>query len=273
MNTSFLLLLAIAGTTNTAPPPQTRFLFLGTYHMHNPPGDMATAKIKDTLSPERQKEIAELNQSLARFRPTKIMIESDPVEDHARASYAEYLKGSHELSRDEEEQVGFRLAKQFGLPTIYPVDDHLRIDVSKIFRAAKEQGKTAFIDHMQSVISRSTKVLAELDQKYTVGQILAVLNSPDAMRLNHMEFLSMIDVDSDRDFIATDTVTKWYQRNLRIFSNIKRNVAPGDRVLVIFGSGHMKFLKEFCSETPGFEIEDTLKYLPKAPKVDWGLKD
>ncbi len=64
----------------------------------------------DVLLPKRQQEIAQLLDVLKRFHPTMIAIESDP--DGARPQqYTDYLAGTHTLSRNEIEQIGFRLAK------------------------------------------------------------------------------------------------------------------------------------------------------------------
>ncbi len=49
-----------------------KIMILGTYHMGNPHLDGRNLEADDVLLPKRQREIAELNEKLARFNPTKI---------------------------------------------------------------------------------------------------------------------------------------------------------------------------------------------------------
>jgi hypothetical protein len=47
----------------------------------------------------------------------------------------------------------------------------------------------------------------------------------------------------------------WYNRNLRIFNNIlQTRPGPGDRILVLFGNGHMPLLKQCFESSPEFEV-------------------
>jgi hypothetical protein len=62
-------------------------LFLGTYHMDNPGRDMMNLQVDDVLAPKRQREIAELVDDLARFRPTKILIEAEYGNPEAQTKY------------------------------------------------------------------------------------------------------------------------------------------------------------------------------------------
>ena len=52
-----------------------KIMILGTYHMDNPRLDAKNLEADDVLLPKRQREIAELNEKLARFNPTKIAVE------------------------------------------------------------------------------------------------------------------------------------------------------------------------------------------------------
>jgi len=98
-------------------------LVLGTYHMSNPGRDIYNMKADDVLSPKRQQEIAQLIEVLKRFRPTKIAIEADVGSQRVEQQYSDYLAGKYTLSRDETNQVGYRLAKELGHHAVYPVDD------------------------------------------------------------------------------------------------------------------------------------------------------
>ncbi|MGE0554702.1 MAG: DUF5694 domain-containing protein [Gemmatimonadales bacterium] len=57
-------------------------------------------------------------------------------------------------------------------------------------------------------------------------------------------------------------MAKWYERNIRIFANLRRSTEPGDRVLVIFGAGHAPILCELLAADPGLTLVDLLEFLP-----------
>ena len=53
----------------------------------------------------------------------------------------------------------------------------------------------------------------------------------------------------------------WYARNAEIFANITEIAEPGDRILIVYGSGHNYWLRHFAQETPGFELVEATPYL------------
>src|SRR5712692_9321202 len=111
---SAITALAQQAAAQKPEPPAARaeVLVLGVYHMSNPGHDIFNMKADDVLAPKRQAEIAQLIEVLKRFHPTKIAVEAEG--DGSPKRYAEYLAGKHELTRNEIEQLGFRLAKELG---------------------------------------------------------------------------------------------------------------------------------------------------------------
>ena len=78
-----------------------------------------------------------MTEVLKRFHPTKIAIES--VGTLRVDQYADYLAGKHTLSRNEIEQIGFRLAKDLGHHTVYPVDQDGEFPWKRLVNYAKGQ--------------------------------------------------------------------------------------------------------------------------------------
>ncbi len=91
-------------------------VILGTYHMGTPGNNVVNPKVADITAPERQKQIAELIEKLKKFKPTKIVLECDHPEADAKTQeiYNQYLSGQYQLSKNETNQIGFRLAKEAG---------------------------------------------------------------------------------------------------------------------------------------------------------------
>ena len=53
-------------------------------------------------------------------------------------------------------------------------------------------------------------------------------------------------------------------RNAKMFAKIGLIAKPGERVLVLVGSGHKYWLDHFAATTPGFTSVDPRAYLKKA---------
>ena len=109
-------------------PGSIFLMVVGSYHMSNPGLDAVNMKAGDVLTPEKQKEIAEVLDRLTVFGPTKIAIEASFKGSPTPQHYADYLAGKFELTRNEIHQIGFRLARQMNHATIYPVDFPMWMD-------------------------------------------------------------------------------------------------------------------------------------------------
>src|SRR5258705_8038217 len=117
-----LALGAASSAVAQQPPARAEVLVLGVYHMNNPGHDIFNSQADDVLAPKRQAEIAQVVEALKKFQPTKIAVEAEVGNKRTPQQYADYLAGKHELTRNEVEQIGFRLGKDLGHKTIYPVD-------------------------------------------------------------------------------------------------------------------------------------------------------
>src|SRR5205085_1162806 len=92
-------------------PGSAKMMILGTYHFNNPGLDSRNLEADDVLSARRQRELEDLANRLLRFAPTKVMVEAPYRDAGTIAAYRQYLLGTHKLSRNETEQIGFRVAK------------------------------------------------------------------------------------------------------------------------------------------------------------------
>src|SRR5207237_7669119 len=130
---------------------------LGTDHMANPRHDVFNVQADDVLSANRQREIAEFLAVLKKFRPTKIAIESDYGTDTRPKQYADYIAGKHELTRNEIEQVGFRLAKELDHKTIYAVDADGEFPFPRLTDYAKAHGRSQELDALMGEVGDMVK--------------------------------------------------------------------------------------------------------------------
>jgi hypothetical protein len=239
---------------------------VGTYHMGTPGNNIVNGKVDDVTSPERQKQMVQLVEKLKGFKPTKIVVECD-LEDDAKTKeiYERYLAGSYQLSKNETNQIGFRLAKELGHKKVYCVDWSDFWDDPSI-NYEKYASKDAELDGFMKGVYRNLKkeVDAEHEKLFSLSitNQLIFLNQPDRMEKDHKVYFDLMRIGRGKEYIGANYVAWWYRRNLTILDNIIRLTdSPKERVLVIYGSGHLKLLTQFAKESGFYNVESPLKYL------------
>jgi hypothetical protein len=237
-------------------------LILGTYHFANPGLDIVQVDVADVLSDSRQAEIRELIEKLATFGPTKIAVEQTPESAPQLDSlFQAYRSGTHELSRNEVQQLGFRLAARLDHARIYPIDHHGEFPFGAVMEYAQEHDPS-FVDFVHAELARITAESNRRQREHTIGQILRLSNDPKELAADHGSYLRFARVGAGDSYVGADLLSKWYDRNIRIHANLQRIVEPGDRVIVIIGSGHAPILRELTTFDPAMRLVDTLDYLP-----------
>jgi hypothetical protein len=173
----FLPLILIACSSAQSRQQRPEILVLGTYHMANPGQDIFNMQVDDVLSSKRQKEIAQLLEVLKRFHPTKIAVESPVYRDRVQKEYAQYLEGKYQLSRNEIDQIGYRLAKELGMKTIYPVDYDGEFPMERLLNFTKAKGKSQQLDQLMSEMGEMVKELDSYLKSHTVLETMQYVNS------------------------------------------------------------------------------------------------
>ena len=78
------------------------------------------------------------------------------------------------------------------------------------------------------------------------------LNAPNNLRRDFGAYLVgdyKLCETKRADILAMD----WYDRNLRIFRNLQNiDAKPNDRILVLFGSGHIAILDQLLASSPEY---------------------
>lgn len=249
-----------------------KVLTLGTFHFDFPNMDIKKIESEDqidVLEPIHQDEIIDIVNRIARFKPNIIAIEVSPrSQSRTDSLYHEYVKGNYTLGRSEHEQIGFRLAKLLDLQTLYCTNDwgSLPDRINEVVYGNDSVENAKFMDYFYN--NPDSLIFFQRDHVFKTNGILQELrqcNSSENLQKDLGNYLISIfkyQTDDNPYFGVDFTTGWWFNRNLRIFRNIQRIPAkPGDRVLVIYGSGHMNILNVLFNASPEYELEPINNYL------------
>lgn len=242
-------------------------LLVGTFHFGYPNLDahkIAKEDQVDILSESKQKEVLELVEYIARFRPTKIVVEGGLNSGYLLRRYERWQNGKATLRAEEIDQLAFRLLDQFNLDTLYGCDaPGLTYDMeqsadslifvnylAEVFADYDWQSDDPMDSLYRSWYEQSVKYSVELP----LLEYFKYINSEEAIKRTYGAYL--IGDFKLGEFRGADALALyWYSRNLRIFRRIQRiNASPEDRILVLFGAGHIPILKEQFEASPEYEV-------------------
>jgi hypothetical protein len=252
-----------AATEKPGPPAaRAEVLVLGVYHMANPGRDIFNTKADDVLAPRRQAEIAELVGVLKRFRPTKIAVEAEVGDERIARRYADYLAGKHELSRDETEQIGFRLAKELNQKTVYAVDERAEFPFPPLVDYAKAHGRSTELDALLAEVGEMVKVQNRYLASHTVLETLLYMNADAKVAEDVGFYYRQAHFSEPGNWAGADLVSAWFRRNMRIYANVVQLAdTPDERILAIFGAGHLGWLRHDFESDPTFRLRKLVEYV------------
>lgn len=253
-------------------PGKIPVVTLGTFHFNYPNLDDVKIDKKDqidVLDPKYQEEIDAIVRGLSEFNPTIIVIERRSEQQSETDSlYQEYVKGNYRLSRREDEQIGFRLAKANALKKLYCVDEwgNFNENVARIVEGKdslqSQRFEAFYYNHPDSLKKAKNKPRT---QTLGLRELLLRMNEHERIKESLGDYLIGVfkyEV-TPNDFFGVDFETgRWFNRNLKIFRNIQRiEASPDDRILVIYGSGHLNLLNVFFECSPEYQLADVKEFL------------
>lgn len=254
---------AFSQQAGDAPPPaRAEVLVLGVYHMANPGRDVFNLEADDVLAPRRQAEIAEVIEVLKRFRSTKIALEARFSNDDIAERYGDYVSGDHELSRNEIEQIGFRLARELGHETVYPVDVTGEFPFPRLADYVKAHGQALEFDELMEEIGEEIEAQSAYLASHTVLETLLRMNSDDLVAADMGAYYRQVRFGEPWNWAGADLLAAWFHRNIRIHSNVVDLVDSADeRILVVFGAGHLGWLRHNVDQDPLLRLRKLAEFV------------
>lgn len=246
---ALLWLLGMPLATLAQVAPRAEVLVLGMFHMANPGHDIHSSQVDDVLSPRRQGEIVQVVERLKRFRPTKIAVESNVGSQRVKQEYAKYLAGSYQLSRNEIDQIGYRLAKELGHQAVYAVDEDGDFPFLRVRNYAVANGMKDRFEAEQAKVGRRVAAENAFLATHSVLEMLQLLNADTSAANAVAEYYTgLFPFGEPYEYAGPDLLASWFQRNLRIYRNVRALItSPDDRILVIYGSGHLGWLRQIIA--------------------------
>ncbi len=262
------VLFVVAGAPDMA-SSKPQILIVGAPHFGSSGSHVLKVDVPDVLSPERQREIETIIDSLAAFRPTRVAVEWPADEqDRLDRRYAQYRAGQYRLSANETDQLGLRLAARLKLKRVDAVDwsgDPPGGSSQYNYPAwAEKNGRgdewQAWVDRAQTEADARTQSM----HCTPVAEWLRSFNTPAFRVSDHRGYYDVAQVG---ELIGPNPgaawVGQWYTRNLRILNNLRAVASnTNDRVVVIYGAGHGYLLDQQARESDAFDVVDPLAHLP-----------
>ena len=244
----------------------TDILLLGSFHFKD-------GKI-DCYSPEAQKELNSIAQTLLRFSPDAVAVEwaahqqmavstafqkfslydlqnADKMRTETLGEIQMFNRSAPIEYNNEAIQIGFRIARMQKLPDVYAIDDDSEID-GEVFEnpsCAMQEAMNYFYDYDGQCGNSITDLFRHM-------------NSGEWALRNHQVYLRANEVGNYENYLGVRMLAQWYERNLKIFSNIQRLAEQHKRIFVVYGAGHLQIMKDLICADNRFHLVDVMQYLP-----------
>ncbi|SHG98240.1 hypothetical protein SAMN05444372_112108 [Flavobacterium micromati] len=238
-------------------------LNFGTFHM-GLTNDATTTEF-DENDRKNQLAIKEIAKKLSEFRPTVIIVERPPSFDNRlQAEYSEYVSNPKMKFKDpsEIELLAYELGRISGTKRIYGVDHKMSYNYNIGSEMTNSIDSTWHNKYYKNPLQYYPDV--NIDQsKLNLLEKLKITNQQSFLDfLIEVNAEMLAHVGSEKGFEGADEATKYYQRNIRMYSNLNRiPLNENDRVFIILGASHTAYFKDFIQRSPKFKMVDTFQYL------------
>ena len=264
----FILLVVMQKVTAQAPIFKDKFdqtikvLNFATFHMGYT--NDANSTEFDENDAKNKAEVHKIAKLLAEFKPTVIIVETPPSYNPTlQKAYQDYLENPKMIIKDpnEIELLAFELGRLANTKKILGIDHKMGYNYGIGYQLASKKTNDKTYENYAALIDKEEKNLnydnLSLLEKFKVEnnqQYLDFLINVNADMLTY--------VSTEGKFEGADEAAKFYQRNLRMYSNLNQiDLKPTDRVFIIMGGAHTAFFNDFMKRSPKYELVNPFMYL------------
>jgi hypothetical protein len=238
-------------------------LNFGTFHFGYT-NDATTVEF-DEHNEENKRQAHEIAKKLAEFKPTIILVEREPRHNEEIVNlYSKYLKNPETKfdNPTEIELLAFEIGRLSGTKKIYGIDHQMAYNFNIGDYIDNSVDKLWYDLYFQNPDKFYPEVNLNLED-LTLFEGLMIINNKiylDWMIAENADMLT--HAGTDRNFEGADEAAKYYQRNLRMYTEMNRlDIKPTDRVFILLGASHTAFFRDFISRSPKYEMVNTFDYL------------
>ena len=268
--TKLLAFLLLAFYTNFASgqikTEKIKVILLGTFH-YGETSDRNKTDFSDLLSEKRQKELDTISTALNNFQVSKFFLET-PVnrqkqQDDLYELYKQnLLKTPQELS-DERVQIAFRTALKNNIPLV-AADFKMELPYGEMYKYDKKHKNDSNNPYPFFDIPYPFKIKLKPLKDCSLSEYYIQLNNEYSRQVNLYDYLHYALSSGEGDeYVGEKFTSAWYDRNLKIFTNILRqiDIKKDKTIVILFGAGHTAVLRQFFENHPLFEIIELDKIL------------
>jgi len=244
-------------------PEKVKVLNFATFHMGGTTD--ANSVDFDEKNKKNQEDAHAIANLIAQFKPTIICVEVPrEANEVLNEKYQNYLKNPKETSLyyGEVGLVAFEVGRLAQVDKLYGIDHKMDYNYMIGSEITNAIDSVTYNDYYSNPF-KSTPSLQVMEDELSLLDRLRLGNSPE-----FLDFLITVNADmlafagTENGFEGADEAAKYYQRNLRIYSNLNRiPVTIEDRIFILSGGSHTAFLNEFMKRSPKYEVVNTLDYL------------
>ncbi|HEX5869946.1 MAG TPA: DUF5694 domain-containing protein, partial [Longimicrobium sp.] len=172
------------------------------------------------------------------------------------ARYRRYLAAGTTRSRNEVEQIGFRLARRLGHPAVYPIDHQMPLgndSIGALYRRRPELERRS--DSLMAVLRAESDSVAGWLRETSIIEHLRADNTEEGLHGGNSMgmFGSFLALGEGGNLGGPRLLARWYERNIIMAHYLTRVLRPETRrVLLIVGSGHVPPIRNILDESPDF---------------------
>jgi hypothetical protein len=276
-----------AAQAPAVPATKIKVYIVGTFHFNASDSDVIRGTKVDMETPARQQQLDELVGKLQKTQADKVFVEWMPArrQRFVDSTYALYRRGQRPVgnqrdNNNEVVQLGYRLANKLNRSKVYCADAYGEYDYAAAQQYAQAHGQEAVLASSLTKTLPGDTVGLRIDArtaairarqvrapKASTETLLGEFKNINTERYDqgnmdaYLLWLARVGVGDN--YIGADLGGEYFKRNVRIYTNMLRNVdVQHDRAIVlIIGAGHAAFLKSILRYSSLFEVAEVLPLL------------
>jgi hypothetical protein len=219
----------------------------------------------DEEDKKNQQRVHAVAEKLSDFKPTVILVEQEPkYNEKIQKEYSNYVNNPDTVFEEpsEIELLAYELGRLSGTERIYGIDHKMGYNY-RIGQQIDNQIDPEWHDKYYKDPKSFYPSIDVNEDSLSLSGKLKLMNQD-----RYLDFLITVNADmlthagTEDGYEGADEAAKYYQRNLRMYSNLNRiNLDEDDRVFILMGASHTAFFRDFMSRDPKYKMVDTFKYL------------